>query len=178
MKNQTKLYNVFFPVWLMWLLPPVILLSLGINFVVDLAVILITLMIMKVPNIKSKTFPAVFKAWFFGFLSDIIGALILIIPIVIIDFLTNQGILASNDALNHFSEAISTNPFTNIFAVIWIMVCIFISAIFIYMFNKKYTFKKTYMSVTQIQKLALNLAIFTAPYFLLFPTTTFYNLIG
>ena len=43
MKKDTTLYNVFFPIWLMMLFPPVIFAALPANFLIDLAVLWLTL---------------------------------------------------------------------------------------------------------------------------------------
>lgn len=37
-----KLYNLIFPVYMLWLMPPVIFLAAILNFIIDSAVILIT----------------------------------------------------------------------------------------------------------------------------------------
>ena len=64
----------------------------------------------------------------------------------------------------NISSAVSYNPFESIYAVLWVSVCVIIAAFFIYLFNYKFCLKKSNLDNEQKKKLALSLAIFTAPY--------------
>ena len=51
-KKGVKLYNVIFPLWLLWLIPITWLVVLPANFLIDLAVVVLTLKFLQVPDIK------------------------------------------------------------------------------------------------------------------------------
>jgi len=69
-----RLNNVFFPVWLLFLFPPLILVSLLVNFLVDSAVIIFGLRGIGVTDWKPIYKATWWKVWLLGFLADIIGA--------------------------------------------------------------------------------------------------------
>ena len=72
-KNDVKLYNVIFPIWLLWLFPVTWIVVLPGNFIVDLLVVVLTMKWLKITDIKRKTKSVVLKVWIFGFLADLIG---------------------------------------------------------------------------------------------------------
>ena len=72
-KNDVKLYNVIFPIWLLWLFPVTWIVVLPGNFIVDLLVVVLTMKWLKIKDIKGKTKSVILKVWVFGFLADFIG---------------------------------------------------------------------------------------------------------
>lgn len=150
MKNnkELKLYNILFPIWALILIPTVWLVVLPVNFLVDSLVILITMKIIGVVAKKEMYKKSILKVWIFGFLSDIIGSAFLIFTMWILE-LPNEG-----------DDLYLTIP------------AILISAVFIFIFNYFVSFKG-YDKATKF-KMALNLAIFTAPYTFLIPLEWIY----
>lgn len=171
-KKNVKLYNVIFPIWLLWLFPVTWIVILPANFIVDLIVIVLTLKILKVQNIKSITKSIVLKVWLFGFLSDFIGTALMFLSNVI-DFEYNTPM--GQWWYNNITNAVSFNPYKSIFAVIWVTLCVVIAAVFIYIFNYKVVLKKVDLEDSKKKRLALSLAIFTAPYTFFIPTMWFYR---
>ena len=47
LKKELKLYNVIFPIWFLWLVPITWIVVLPANFIIDLAVIVLTLKYLK-----------------------------------------------------------------------------------------------------------------------------------
>lgn len=173
MKNKTsiKMYNLVFPIWLLWLLPLTWVVVLPANFIIDSLVVLITLKLLKVSNIKNLYKKSILKVWGFGFLSDFIGTAIMLIPELI------DGRIPSAYRkwwYKNITSAISYSPFESVYAVAWIVIAMIITSFFIYLFNYKVSFKKLDMEEKSKKKLALSLAIFTAPYLFLLPTVWFY----
>ena len=78
MKNL-KLYNVFFPVWLLILIPFTWVIAIPVNFIVDSLVIFISLKFLKIEEAFQKYKKVIFKVFIFGFLSDFIGSVFLIL---------------------------------------------------------------------------------------------------
>lgn len=166
-----NLYNVIFPIWLLWILPITWIVVLPANFIIDSAVIIITLMFFKIKNIKTITKKAVIKTWLFGFLADIIGTLIMFSSNLIeFDYDTSIG----KWWYDNISSAVSYNPFKSIYSILWVILCIIITSTLIYIFNYKICFNNTELNIIQRKKVAFSLAIFTAPYLFIIPTYWFY----
>ena len=119
--RQIKLYNVIFPVWLILFFPPVILVTLIGNWLIDSLVLIACYFIFK-PHKEWYWLlfykKNIVKVWLLGLLADIIGAAILFACVGFQDFL---GL--SNDVVN----SISFDPFSNFLAFTLIMITMLIS---------------------------------------------------
>ena len=129
------------------LMPTAWIAVLPINFIVDSLVILITMKAIGV-KYKGKMYrKSILKVWLFGFVADMIGA----------------GALLGAMYADIFrgDEIYITLP------------AMLIAALFIFIFNYKISFKE-YDKATRL-KMAINLAIFTAPYTFLIPISWIYS---
>lgn len=170
-KNSIKLYNLVFPIWLLWLLPITWIVVLPANFLIDLLVVVGTMKYLKIQDIKVNAKAIIFRVWIFGFIADFIGTAAMFIA-NIFDF--NYETKLGKWWYNNISNAVSYNPFESIYSVLWVTVCVIITAFFIYLFNYKFCLKKSNLDSEQKKKLALSLAIFTAPYLFYIPTAWFF----
>lgn len=162
MKNQdVRLYNVIFPVWLLWIIPTTWLIVIPANFIIDLTVIYLTMRFMKVENRKDTVKRSIIGVWLLGFAADLIGSALMFAPALL-------------DMNVDFVNAICFNPFTNIWAMVWVTTCFIISAGCIYFFNYKVCYKNTELEDWHKKKLALMMTLFTAPYLFYLPTEWFY----
>ena len=59
-EKNIKLYNVIFPIWMLWLFPQTWLVVLPANFLVDLTVVALTMKCLKVNGIKSNVKSTIF----------------------------------------------------------------------------------------------------------------------
>lgn len=148
MKNkEIRFYNILFPIWMLMLMPTAWIAVLPINFIVDSLVILITMKAIGV-KYKGKMYrKSILKVWIFGFVADMIGAGALL------------GAMYADIFLG--DEIYITLP------------AMLIAALFIFIFNYKISFKE-YDKATRL-KMAINLAIFTAPYTFLIPISWIYS---
>ena len=164
-----KLYNVIFPIWLLLFFPPVILVTIVGNFIIDSLVICICYFAFKLSdNLALKTFytGSIYKVWVFGFLSDLIGAAILF----------TTGILGDSLGIPYeIYSAINFDPFSNPVALAIIVFAMAVSALLIFLLNYKVTFKKLIADRHMRLKLALAIAIVTMPWTFLLPTKWFYR---
>lgn len=156
--KEVKLYNIIFPIWLLIFFPPIIFITLAGNFVIDSLVILACVSIFKlaVNSEERKSFykNSIIKVWLFGFLADIIGAAILFI----------LGILGEYFGLSYeLVSAIDFDPFSNPLAVMIIVFAMLVSALFIFLFNYKITFRELIKDNSVRFKVALTIAIVTMP---------------
>lgn len=165
--KKITLYNIIFPIWLLWLVPTTWIVVLPANFVIDLLVVVLTMKFLKVQGMKQKAKKIILRVWIFGFLADFIGTAAMILA-NIIEF--DSGSEIAEWWYKNISNPVSYNPFSSIYGFLWVTVCVILTALFIYLFNYKFCLKKAELSEQQRKKLALSLAIFTAPYLFWLPT--------
>lgn len=169
--NNVKLYNLIFPIWILWLMPITWIVVLPANYLIDLLVVTLTLKLLKVQDIKQHVKPVILKVWIFGFVADFIGTAAMFMSGVInFNYETELG----KWWYTNIANAVSYNPFTSIYSVLWVTACVIITGFFIYVFNYRICLKKSSLDTVQKKKLSLSLAIFTAPYLFYLPTTWFY----
>lgn len=161
-KKDIKLYNIIFPIWLLWLMPVAWIVVLPGNFIVDLLVIGLTMRYLKITDIKRRAKSVILKVWIFGFLADFIGTATMFL-----------SILASESADS--LTAVAYDPFDNFISFCWTAACVLLSAVCIYLFNYHYCLNRADLAGPEKKRLALSLAVFTAPYLFFLPTSLFYN---
>lgn len=158
MKN--KLFNVIFPIWFLIIFPISWIIVLPSNYVIDSIVFVCILKVLKVSNIKEMYKKCILKIWIFGFLADIIGSAVLFIP----------QLFPQNEIFDNIIRASIANPFDNIAGFLFVAFAFLVAAIVIYVLNFKYTLKKIDLDNKLKVRIAIILAIFTAPYFFFYPT--------
>lgn len=170
MKNNIKLYNMIMPIWMTFIFPFTWFIILPFNYIVDSLALYITMKILKLKQKKIIYKISIFKIWILGFISDFIGVSILFIPILInnifnLDLGYKKGLVYI--IMDKLME-VTLNPFDNIYSIVLTTIAVVISAICIYFFNYNYSLKEAFNSkyITDIErkKIALFVAIFTAPY--------------
>ena len=116
--KQVKLYNVMFPIWLLWLFPFTWIVVLPGNFIVDLLVIVLTMRHLKVDDVKAKAKKVILKVWLMGFVADFIGCIgMFIFNLVEIKWVTDD-----------FISALNLNPFEHMGAFLWATFCVVLTA--------------------------------------------------
>lgn len=165
--KDVKLYNVLFPIWLLWLFPVTWLIVLPGNFIIDFTVVALTMRFLKLPDIINTTKKVIFRVWIMGFAADFIGTF----GMLFTNFLYGW---IENDFTYDFMFAVNYNPFKSIWGFLWVTLCVILSAFLIYIFNYKWCLKKANFNDNQRKKVALSLAIFTAPYLFYLPSMLFY----
>lgn len=167
MKKEVRLYNVFFPIWLLIIIPITWVVLLPLNFIVDSIVLFIALkFIIKNDDIKNSYKKSILKVWILGFLADIIGAATLLVSQLGFSNLDNQFI----DKL----EEVNWNAFDNPYAFIYMLISIIISGVAIFAFNYFLSFNKINLEKMEKVKISLTLAILTAPYTFFIPSEWIY----
>lgn len=146
--KELRLYNILFPIWALMLIPTAWLVVLPANFIIDSLVILITMKMIGVLAKGEMYKKSIIKVWIFGFVSDIIGAAFLLLTMWVLE-LPNQG-----------DDLYLTLP------------AMLIAAMFIFIFNYSISFKGYDRKIRF--KMALSLAILTAPYTFLIPLEWIY----
>jgi len=168
--KDMKVYNVIFPIWLIIFLPPVILVTLIGNFLIDSLAAAACFYAFRLADqpLELKTFykKSIFKVWLFGFLADLIGAAVLLLIGI-----AGEGPLRLPDDL---LEGIFYDPYSHPAALVILFACTLLSGFFIYLFNYRLTFRNLIEDQKNRFKVALALAITTMPWTFLLPTKWFY----
>ena len=168
-RKQAALYNVMFPIWMLWIFPAAWLIVLPVNFGIDLLVVVLTMKAMQVTESKRNAKAVILRVWLMGFVADFIGTALM--------FLVNIPEFSGAFGewwYDNLTNAVSFNPFSSVYAVLYATLCIAVSGVCIYWFNRKFCLKKADLDETQRHKLALSLAVFTAPYLFYFPSAWIY----
>ena len=160
-KTDVRLYNVIFPVWLLWIIPVTWLVVIPANLLIDFTVIYVTMRCMGVENRKEEVKKSIIAVWLLGFAADFIGTAIMFVPALL-------------DMNYDMVDGIMMNPFSNIWALVWVTGSFVVATACIYFFNYKVCYKHTDLNNCQKRKLALNMTIFTAPYLFYLPSEWFY----
>lgn len=168
MRKDVKLYNVLFPIWMLVLFPLTWLIVLPGNFIIDFTVVALTMKFLKLPDIIKTTKTVIIRVWLMGFVADFIGTAGMLLS----NFLDTW---VNTDFSYDLMFAVNYNPFESIWGFLWVTVCVVISAVLIYIFNYKWCLKNTAFDEAQRKKIALSLAIFTAPYLFYLPSMLFYQ---
>ena len=142
-KRSIKLYNLIFPIWALVIFPQILIFVLPANFIIDSLVLLITMKILKVDNIKSNYKAIISKVWIFGFVSDFIGGIFMFLSVYMYVDSENKF----HDLIYEISSSIQYNPFNNIISLIYTILCVLISGVLIYILNYKKSFTKTNLDI-------------------------------
>lgn len=147
-KKDIKLYNVLFPFWMLLLFPPIWLIVLPGNFVIDSLVLIISMFLLKISDKKHYYKRHILKIYGFGMLSDIVGSAYMLLLMLVFQV-----------------GRMGDEPYLTIPALI-------ISAVLIFVLNYFVTFKNTDKALRL--KLSVIFAIVTAPYTFLIPSSWLY----
>lgn len=172
MKRDEKLYNVLFPLWFLLLVPISWLIVIPANFVIDLLALLLAMKLLRMPDIGKNLKSAVLKSWLAGFAADLIGGGAMFLSVLAGEFLPGP---VRSWVYHNITEAVMVNPFSSVGGFLWTAVCVALAGGIIYLLNLKFCLKKTTLSLAQKRKLALAMALVTAPYLFFLPTTLLYR---
>lgn len=159
--KQVKLYNMIFPIWLIWLIPLTWFVIIPGNFIIDSICILIFFSIVKVDDVTKVYKKVILKTWVLGFVADIIAS----IPFVVMAWTVES----ENPILVKLIDGINMNPTSNIYSFLYTLLCVIFAGVLIYIFNYKIAFRKLDIDKAKKRKAALLMAVFTAPYLYFLP---------
>lgn len=158
MKRDVKLYNLLFPVWMFYLLPTAVwLLILPGNFLIDSAVLFAAMAFFRLAGKKEVWKRSIVRVWGIGFLSDFLGAAL------------TFGLML---LLDHACPALNT--FLSPGGQLIVLPGIALAGALIYFLNRRFSFRATGLAGADIHRLCLALALFTAPYTMLWPVEWLY----
>ena len=163
MKKEVRLYNVLLPIWLLWILPQVWLLILPGNLLIDCLVLTVTLFVLKHPGKWAVVKQLWWKFWLLGFLADFIGVLWMLLAL---------SIVSNAEAHSWWYESLSYamyNPFGHPIAFFWTLAGVALAGYCIYHFDKRVMKNCILLSDAEKHKVALSMAVITAPWLFFVP---------
>lgn len=160
MKQQMKLYNVLFPVWLLWLFPQVLLIVLPGNLAIDCLVLFCALSALKHTQKGAVLKQLWWKFWLLGFAADLIGSVWLFLGLYLMELPLLDRIVSYVNILRPFSHPI---------AFLFTLSGVAIAGVCIYLFDKRAMKKCGLLTDREKHIIALAMAIATAPWLFFWP---------
>lgn len=160
MKQQMKLYNVLFPVWLLWLFPQVLLIVLPGNLAIDCLVLFCALSALKHTRKGAVVKQLWWKFWLLGFAADLIGSVWLFLGLYLMELPLLDRIVSYVNILRPFSHPI---------AFLFTLSGVVIAGVCIYLFDKRAMKKCGLLTDREKHIIALAMAIATAPWLFFWP---------
>ncbi len=159
------MYNIMFPVWLLFLFPITWLLVIPVNFAFDSLILFMGMLCVHIEDKLLFYKKTIIWVFLFGFIADILGGILLLLT----QFLGEDGFF-----YEYITAPIAQNPFDNIYSLIYTVIAVIVSGGLIYIFNRFISFHKCQNKRIK-RVISLILAFFTAPYFFLIPTAGVYG---
>ena len=166
----TNLKGTDIALWTLWGIPIIWLFIIPIIAVLCSIVMYISMLRLKINNRLKILGKTIIKVIFFRVLCDLIVVGFLLLLETRQDFINPKSDFY-HWYKNVFLRALERNPFSNIFALLLLCSIILLLMILNYKLNKRFTFSKLDIEEENKKKLALSIAIFTAPY-IFFLTTS------
>jgi hypothetical protein len=166
--KKNKLYNIMFPIWFLLVYPITWLVIIPVNFIIDTIVLLAGLKYLKINNSYEIYKKIILKVWVLGFAANIISGAFLFLT----SYLPNGQ---QNSLYNSIINKVVWNPYSSILSILVVLLTILVSIVLLYIFNCRISFKKVGLERKKVKGLAGIIAIFTAPWILLFPFNLVYN---
>ncbi len=161
MKKQTRVYNLLFPIWLIWLFPQVLVFVIPGNLLVDCAVLFLALLALKHPQKGAVIKKLWWKFWLLGFAADGVGVAWM--------FLGWLLAIPFEDFWDDTLRYIMHNPFGHPLAFLWTLAGVAIAGVCIYFFDRRAMRSCGLLSEREKGVTALALAIVTAPWLFFVP---------
>ena len=163
MKKEVRLYNVLFPIWLLWIFPQVWLVLLPGNLLIDCLVLTGALFVLKCRSKWAVVRQLWWKFWLLGFLADFVGVLWMMLAL---------SIVSNAEAHSWWYDSLSYamhNPFGHPAAFLWTLAAVALAGYCIYRFDKRAMKKCILLSKEEKLKIALAMAVITAPWLFFIP---------
>ena len=175
-KRSVRLYNVILPLWLLILFPQVWLVVIPGNFLVDSLVVYFGLRLLKAEDPKALYKRSIWKVYGRGFAADFVGVAVLlgVAALCMLDdaFLWSDAI-GLGAQMDEFSRWLTLNAFRHPAALLVTLAAVALAGWLIHRWDRR-VFLDIGLPGEQAHRLALWLAVITAPWLFLVPATLFY----
>ena len=164
-KNEIRLYNLILPLWLLIFMPPAVLVTIPVNFAVDSAVLLLAAHFVCPDFGKELWKKCILRVFIFGFLADFISAGILLA----------LSFAAEKSSFSDFYLEAIFSPLSSFGSVVLLGCAVALAGVLIYIFDRFISLKKAErLDDRQKRRVALFMAVLTAPYSFFVPLNWLY----
>lgn len=157
-----RLYNMILPVWLLWILPPVWLIILPANLLIDTAVLFCALLALRRRDKRHVMKRMWWRIWWRGFAGDAVGVGWLLLGAFSAVWVPGS---AWAEAVNH----VMYDPLGHPAAFLWTLVGVALSGVCIYAMDRVTLEWEGELTDREARVTALTLAIVTAPWTFFIP---------
>jgi len=164
-KKEIRLYDMIFPIWLIWLFPMSLAAVLPANFIWDMLMLLIIMKCLKIENPWREVKKAVVRTWAFGLLADLISSAFLFLLMSA----EPEGHTAIGKLIGDGIYGATYDPFANVLSFLFVTIAVAIAALCIYCFNIKFALKKVAAAEAEKKRISLFISLTTAPYLFYLP---------
>ena len=169
--NNTKLYNILLPIWILVFWPsPLWLILIPANYLIDRIVLRWSLG--EMPEKGAFCRKHTWKICIAGFVSDLIGACVMFGVFMCSALIGDESPV--KPLMDGIEYAVGFNPFSNFGGFLITALSVALAGACIYLIDKK-LLSKAGLTVEQAKKSALRLALITAPYLYFFPSELIYK---
>ena len=161
MKRPVKLYNVLFPIWVLYFFPQVWIITLPGNLLIDCAVLLLTLTALRHAGKKAVLRQLWWKFWLLGFAADAVGVAWMFLGFLL--YLPFGSVW--ENSVGHIMH----NPFAHPAAFLWTLIGVALAGVCIYLFDKKAMGRCELLAPREKHIIALTMAVVTAPWLFFIP---------
>lgn len=158
---ETRLYNMFLPVWLLWWFPATWLIILPANLLIDTAVLLCALLALRLRDKRRVMKRMWWRIWLRGFVGDGAGVIWL-----------SVSLIWSRGGESFWAQGMSRvlrNPFAHPLAFFWTLAGVVISGVCIYAMDRVTLEWEGELTDREARIAALALAVVTAPWTFFIP---------
>lgn len=152
--GSKKVFNMGFHPCMLYIFPSAWIFSLPFNFLVDSIVLLIGFKIFGKEKVWFNWRKAILKSWIFGYISDVLASVL---------------VLVAEYIAGAYHTSVLMNPFGSVFAFVSVLISVVVAGVLIFVFNYKIALSKTELDKPARKKVALLMAIATAPYLFFMP---------
>ena len=174
-KKQTVLYGtISFPIWLLVFIPKAWLFLLPGLLLLNFAALFLLLRADakryggegSSKELLAKAGKCVVPAWFFSFIGWLLGSSMTMLLAYV------PGLIAGEESwwTLRVTDPVSSNPLTSFVAILVTLAAIAFGGCIIYCLNKRFSFNKLDLDDDEIRRMAIRMALITAPYILLIPS--------
>lgn len=171
MKREIRLYNVMFPIWMLFLFPQTWLVILPGNLLIDCAVLLLTLTALKRRDKRRLMKPLWWRLWWRGFAADALGTVWMILGERMFESLL-LGLGSRPDQPGYYASLF--DPLSHPAPAAWALVGVAIAAGCIYALDLAALRRAEALTERERRITALSMAVFTAPWTFLLPSSWIY----
>lgn len=169
--KDIKLYNLLLPIWLIVFIPSWLwLILIPANYLLDRIVLGWSLGSMPDKGVFCRKHN--WKICLAGFLSDLVGAILLLIVTFGGGAIMETG--GDNTFAENFTGGLMANPFANALSLLITLAAIALAGACIYFCDRR-ILEKAGLDVEAAKRSAVRLALITAPYLYLVPSSLLYR---